>query len=143
MYGVEAGGLGITSGRHAARFNGGRPGVFQGSLSYILQDRAGQIRTTHSISAGLDYAGVGPEHSYLHKTGRVRYVNVPDRKAVEGFMLLSETEGIIPALESAHAVAYAREIVPEMKKSEIAIINISGRGDKDVEIIEKFVKRQS
>jgi tryptophan synthase beta chain len=143
MYGVEAGGLGMTSGRHAARFNGGRPGVFQGSLSYVLQDRAGQIRTTHSISAGLDYAGVGPEHSYLYETGRVRYVNVPDKKAVEGFMLLSETEGIIPALESAHAVAYAREIVPKMKKDEIVVINISGRGDKDVEIVEKFVKKRS
>jgi len=141
MYGVEAGGLGIASGRHAARFNGGRPGVFQGSLSYVLQDRAGQIRATHSISAGLDYPGVGPEHSYLHETGRVRYVNVSDRKAVEGFMLLSETEGILPALESAHALAYAREIVPKMRKSEIVIINVSGRGDKDVDIVEKFVKR--
>ena len=142
MYGVEAGGLGIASGRHAARFSGGRPGVFQGSLSYVLQDRAGQIRTTHSISAGLDYAGVGPEHSYLYETGRVRYVNVSDRKAVEGFMLLSETEGIIPALESAHAIAYAREVVPKMKKGEIVIINVSGRGDKDVEIIEKFIKNR-
>jgi tryptophan synthase beta chain len=142
MYGVEAGGLGIASGRHAARFSGGRPGVFQGSLSYVLQDRAGQIRTTHSISAGLDYAGVGPEHSYLYETGRVRYVNVSDRKAVEGFMLLSETEGIIPALESAHAIAYAREVVPKMKKGEIVIINVSGRGDKDVEIIKKFIKNR-
>jgi len=141
MYGVEAGGLGIASGLHASRFSGGRPGVFQGSFSYVLQDKAGQIKTTHSISAGLDYAGVGPEHSHLHDTGRVRYAHVSDKKAIDGFRLLSETEGIIPALESSHAVAYATEIVPKMKKKEIAIINVSGRGDKDVEIIERFLKK--
>ena len=141
MYGVEAGGLGIASGRHASRFSGGRPGVFQGSFSYVLQDKAGQIKTTHSISAGLDYAGVGPENSYLHDTGRVSYVHVSDKKAVEGFRLLSEMEGIIPALESSHAIAYAREIVPKMKKNEIVIINVSGRGDKDVGIIERFLKK--
>jgi tryptophan synthase beta chain len=141
MYGVEAGGLGIASGRHASRFSGGRPGVFQGSFSYVLQDKAGQIRTTHSISAGLDYAGVGPEHSYLHDTGRVSYAHVSDKKAIEGFRILSETEGIIPALESSHAVAYAMEIVPKMKRKEVAIINVSGRGDKDVHIIERFLKK--
>ena len=140
MYGVEAGGYGLGSGLHAARFSGGRPGIFQGSLSYVLQDGAGQIRATHSISAGLDYAGVGPEHSYLHHSGRVRYVTVTDRQAIDGFRMLSRTEGVTPALESAHAVAYARRIVPRMKRGDIVIINISGRGDKDVEIVEKFIK---
>jgi tryptophan synthase beta chain len=143
MFGVEAGGLGLASGKHAARFSTGRPGVFQGSLSYVLQDRAGQIRSTHSVSAGLDYPGVGPEHSYLHRTGRVRYVHVSDCKAIGGFLLLSETEGIIPALESAHAVAYAHEIVPRMRTRDIVIINISGRGDKDVEIVETFMRSAS
>ena len=140
MIGVEAGGLGIGSGRHAARFSGGRPGVFQGSLSYVLQDRAGQILSTHSISAGLDYAGVGPEHSALHRSGRVRYVSVTDGEALRAFRLLSEREGIIPALESAHAVAYARKIVPGMGRGRIAIVNISGRGDKDVETVERELR---
>lgn len=143
MIGVEAGGLGIRSGRHAARFGGGRPGIFQGSLSFVLQDRDGQIRTTHSISAGLDYAGIGPEHSFLHKTGRVLYTSVTDREAIEGFSLLSETEGIIPALECSHAVACAKKVVPKMKKSEIVIINISGRGDKDVAIVEKVLRKKT
>ncbi len=140
MIGVEAGGLGLKSGKHAARFSGGRPGVFQGSLSYVLQDRAGQISNTHSISAGLDYAGVGPEHSYLYKTGRVIYKRVTDSEAVNGFRLLSETEGIIPALECAHAIAFASKIIPKMKKREIAIINVSGRGDKDVELVQSFLR---
>ena len=142
MIGVEAGGLGLRSGKHAARFSGGSPGIFQGSLSYVLQDRAGQIRTTHSISAGLDYAGVGPEHSGLYRSGRVQYVSVTDAEAVDAFMLLSEREGIIPALESAHAVAYARRAVPKMKKGQSVIINISGRGDKDVETVEKIVRKR-
>jgi tryptophan synthase beta chain len=142
MIGVEAGGYGLRSGKHAARFRGGRPGVFQGSLSYVLQDSGGQIRTTHSISAGLDYAGVGPEHSYLYRTGRVTYGMVTDKEATDGFTLLSETEGIIPALECAHAVAYARKIISKMRKREIAIINISGRGDKDIDLIEGIVKGQ-
>jgi len=140
MVGVEAGGLGVKSGKHAARFDGGRPGIFHGSLSYVIQDGAGQVRTTHSVSAGLDYAGVGPEHSYLHQSGRVKYASVTDREAVEGFRLLSEKEGIIPALETAHAVAYAKKAIPRMRKNQLVIINISGRGDKDVETVEGIVK---
>ncbi|MEI6632868.1 MAG: tryptophan synthase subunit beta [Chlamydiota bacterium] len=142
MIGVEAGGLGVRSGKHAARFSGGRPGIFQGSLSYVLQDRAGQIMTTHSISAGLDYAGVGPEHSGLYRSGRVEYVSVTDAEAVNAFLLLSEKEGIIPALESAHAVAHARRVVPRMRKGQGVIINISGRGDKDVETVEKIARER-
>ena len=142
MIGVEAGGLGVRSGKHAARFSGGRPGIFQGSLSYVLQDRAGQIMTTHSISAGLDYAGVGPEHSGLYRSGRVEYVSVTDAGAVNAFLLLSEKEGIIPALESAHAVAHARRVVPRMRKGQGVIINISGRGDKDVETVEKIARER-
>lgn len=143
MIGVEAGGLGVRSGKHAARFSGGRPGVFQGSLSYVLQDRSGQIRLTHSISAGLDYAGVGPEHSALYRSGRVRYVSVTDTEAVDAFLLLSEKEGIIPALESAHAVAHACKAVPKMGKRHVVIINISGRGDKDVETVERIVRERA
>lgn len=139
MIGVEAGGLGIQSGMHAARFKGGKLGVFQGTKSYVLQTDDGQIKTTHSVSAGLDYAGVGPEHTFLMKTGRVKYDSVTDAEALSGVKLLSETEGIIPALESAHAVAYAAKIIPKMKKNSIAVINISGRGDKDIEIIKKEI----
>jgi len=140
MVGVEAGGLGIKTGKHAARFRGGRPGVFHGSRSYVLQDRAGQIRTTHSISAGLDYAGVGPEHSYLFRSGRVRYASVTDKEAIAALRFLSETEGITPALETAHAVAYAVKAIPRMRKRELVIINVSGRGDKDAESVEKFLR---
>ncbi|MCX6353357.1 MAG: tryptophan synthase subunit beta [Candidatus Aureabacteria bacterium] len=143
MVGVEAGGLGVKSGKHAARFDGGRPGIFHGSLSYVIQDAAGQVRTTHSVSAGLDYAGVGPEHSYLQQSGRVKYASVTDREAVEGFRLLSETEGIIPALETAHAVAYARKAIPRMRKNQLVIINISGRGDKDVETVKGIIKART
>ena len=137
MIGVEAGGLGLRSGMHAARFGGGSPGVFQGSLSYVLQDADGQIRNTHSVSAGLDYAGVGPEHSFLHDTGRVRYVSVTDAEALDAFRLLSEKEGIIPALESAHAVAYARTAARGMRRGQVLIVNVSGRGDKDVETVRR------
>jgi len=140
MIGVEAGGLGIRTNMHAARFSGGKLGVFQGSKSYVLQNKAGQIRITHSISAGLDYAGIGPEHSYLRDTGRVRYTSVTDKEALKGFQLLSRLEGIIPALESAHAVFYAGKIVPYMHKNQIVIINLSGRGDKDMDIVQGSVK---
>lgn len=139
MVGVEAGGHGLRSGMHAIRFGGGRPGVFQGSLSYVIQDAAGQIRTTHSISAGLDYAGVGPEHSSLYESGRIRYAHVADSEAVRAFLLLSKIEGITPALETAHAVAHAIEIVPRMRKGQLVILNVSGRGDKDVEMVERIV----
>jgi tryptophan synthase beta chain len=138
MIGVEAGGRGQSLGEHAARFNrqgGGRPGVLQGTMSYVLQDDAGQIASTHSISAGLDYPSIGPEHAYLHDAGRVDYVSVADDEALAAFRALSELEGIIPALESAHAVAYGLRLAAEMKSEESIIINLSGRGDKDVQTV--------
>jgi tryptophan synthase beta chain len=135
MIGVEAGGLGIQSGKHAARFAAGEPGVLHGTLSYILQDADGQIRNTHSVSAGLDYPGVGPEHTYLREIGRAAYVWVTDEEALEGFQLLAAQEGIIPALECAHAVAYATKLAPEIGRKGILLINLSGRGDKDVELV--------
>ena len=139
MIGVEAGGLGIESGKHAARFAGGRPGMLQGAFSFVLQDENGQILGTHSISAGLDYASVGPEHAYLHATGRVEYTHVDDDETLEAFQRVSELEGIIPALESAHAVAHACKIVPDMPKDHLVIINMSGRGDKDVRHAAKYI----
>lgn len=131
MVGVEAGGKGQDLGQHAARFQGGKPGVLHGTYSYVLQDELGQVSTTHSISAGLDYPSIGPEHAYLRETGRVDYTSVSDQEALEAFKILSELEGIIPALESSHALAYC------MKTKDLnrVIINLSGRGDKDVEII--------
>ena len=141
MVGVEAGGTGAELGLHAARFNqagGGRPGVLQGTLSYVLQDERGQIASTHSISAGLDYPSIGPEHAFLHDEGRVEYVSASDGEALEAFGLLSKLEGIIPALESAHAVAHALKLAREMKSSEALIINLSGRGDKDVQTVAEL-----
>jgi tryptophan synthase beta chain len=146
MIGVEAGGRGDSLGEHAARFNregGGRPGVLQGTLSYVLQDDAGQIASTHSISAGLDYPSIGPEHAYLHDSGRVAYVSVTDDDALAAFRALSELEGIIPALESAHAVAYGLRLAAEMKPEESIIINLSGRGDKDVQTVAALDASQS
>jgi len=139
MIGVEAGGLGNQLGQHAARFNsnGGRPGVLQGTMSYVLQDERGQIATTHSISAGLDYPSIGPEHAFLHDEGRVEYTAVSDDEALEAFQMLSKLEGIIPALESAHAVAHALKVAREMKSDEIAIVNLSGRGDKDIDSVRE------
>ncbi|HBC85341.1 MAG TPA: tryptophan synthase subunit beta [Lentisphaeria bacterium] len=139
MLGVEAGGRGSRIGEHAARFAGGRLGILQGTRSYVLQDKNGQIALTHSVSAGLDYAAVGPEHSYLKDSGRVQYTKVSDKEALAAFKLLSEQEGIIPALESAHAVAGALKIVPKMRKNQLVVINISGRGDKDVEQAAKYL----
>ncbi|HZB46785.1 MAG TPA: tryptophan synthase subunit beta [Pyrinomonadaceae bacterium] len=136
MVGVEAGGTGAELGQHAARFNragGGRPGVLQGTLSYVLQDERGQIASTHSVSAGLDYPSIGPEHAYLHDEGRVEYVSATDDEALEAFQTLSRLEGIIPALESAHAVAHALKLARAMKREEIILLNLSGRGDKDVQ----------
>ena len=138
MVGVEAGGTGAELGLHAARFNqagGGKPGVLQGTLSYVLQDERGQIASTHSISAGLDYPSIGPEHAFLHDEGRVEYVSASDEEALEAFGLLSKLEGIIPALESAHAVAYALKLAREMKSGEAVVVNLSGRGDKDVQTV--------
>ena len=139
MIGVEAGGRGNALGQHAARFNengGGHPGVLQGTLSYVLQDQHGQIATTHSISAGLDYPSIGPEHAFLHDSGRVEYVSVSDDEALEAFTTLSKLEGIIPALESAHAVAHALKVAKELTRDKVVIINLSGRGDKDVDTVK-------
>ena len=132
MTGVEAGGEGISKGKHAARFQGGRLGVLQGAKTWLLADEDGQIEATHSVSAGLDYAAVGPEHCYLRDLGRVQYDYATDAQALAAFRTLSEIEGIIPALESAHAVAQAIKVAPAMGSDEIIIVNLSGRGDKDV-----------
>ena len=145
MIGVEAGGRSSGLGQHAARFmenGGGRPGVLQGTMSYVLQDEHGQIATTHSISAGLDYASIGPEHASLHDSGRVEYTSVSDTEALEAFHLLSKLEGIIPALESAHAVAHAIKVAAKMKSDSIVIVNLSGRGDKDVNTVQESLKSE-
>lgn len=138
MTGVEAGGEGLRGERHAARFAGGKPGVLQGTMTWLLQDREGQIRLTHSVSAGLDYAAVGPEHSYYRDKGRIKYTSATDKEALAAFDLLSRTEGIIPALESAHAVAHAVKLAPRLSKNKIMIVNLSGRGDKDVMQVAKI-----
>ncbi len=133
MIGVEAGGKGIETGEHAARFAGGSIGVFQGCKSYLLQDENGNIMSTHSISAGLDYASVGPQHSFLRDTGRIRYSYATDDEALAAFDLLSRTEGIIPALESAHAIAEVMKLAPALSGDAVIVVNLSGRGDKDVQ----------
>ncbi|MGC8744118.1 MAG: tryptophan synthase subunit beta [Verrucomicrobiia bacterium] len=139
MIGVEAGGEGIYPGKHAARFQGGALGVLQGTRSFLLQDEFGQIQLTHSVSAGLDYAAVGPEHSYLRQIGRVHYTYATDDEALDAFIKLARIEGIIPALESAHAVAEAIKQAPKLNKDKIVIINLSGRGDKDVaQVVDKI-----
>ena len=135
LFGVEAAGLGIDTGRHAAPLNAGRPGVLHGSRSYLMDDEDGQIQETHSISAGLDYPGVGPEHSYWKDVGRANYVAVTDDQAVEAFRLLNRTEGIMPALESSHAVAYAGIEALRRGEDEIIVVNLSGRGDKDIQTV--------
>src|SRR5215467_4866600 len=140
LVGVEAGGVGEKLGEHAARFRGGLPGVLQGTYSYVLQDEAGQVSTTHSISAGLDYPSIGPEHSWLADMKRAEYVSASDAEALDACKLLAQTEGIIPALESAHAVAEVLKRAPGMKKSEVVVINISGRGDKDIGILRENLK---
>ncbi|NWG22299.1 MAG: tryptophan synthase subunit beta [Chloroflexi bacterium] len=132
LRGVEAGGRGTTLGDHAARFSGGRPGVLQGTYTYILQNDEGQIGLTHSISAGLDYAAVGPEHALLHDQGRATYTSVDDEEALDAFQALARLEGIIPALESAHAVAEAMKLAPAMRPDQLILVNLSGRGDKDI-----------
>ncbi len=143
MIGVEAGGSGNALGEHAARFNaagGGRPGVLHGTLSYVLQDERGQIAGTHSVSAGLDYPAIGPEHAYLHDEGRVAYVSVTDAEALRAFQELARLEGIIPALESAHAIAYAESVARELGSDQIIVVNLSGRGDKDVDTVSAALK---
>jgi tryptophan synthase beta chain len=136
---VEAGGRSIVPGEHAARFDGGSYGMLHGAISYVLQDDHGQIGETHSVSAGLDYASVGPEHAYLFKSGRVEYTHAGDAAALAAFKKLSQLEGIIPALESAHAIAHAIAVVPSMAPEDIVIVNLSGRGDKDVQQAAKLI----
>ena len=138
MIGVEAGGKGIASGEHAARFAGGSIGVLQGTKSYLLQDDDGNVLGTHSVSAGLDYASVGPEHAFLKDSGRVEYTYATDDKALEAFEMLSKTEGIIPALESSHALAEAISLAPSLPKETVVIVNLSGRGDKDVQHVARI-----
>ncbi|HUL56373.1 MAG TPA: tryptophan synthase subunit beta [Usitatibacter sp.] len=137
LIGVEAGGLGVETGKHAASLTAGTPGVLHGNRTYLLQDADGQITETHSISAGLDYPGVGPEHAWLKDTGRAKYVTVTDKETLEAFHLMCRLEGIIPALESSHAVAYALKLAPTMRKDQILLVNLSGRGDKDMHIVSK------
>jgi tryptophan synthase beta chain len=140
LIGVEAAGEGIDTDRHCATLSLGTPGVLHGSMSYLLQSDDGQVQLTHSISAGLDYPGVGPEHSFLKDSGRATYFNVTDSEALDAFQLLSQIEGIIPALESAHAVAYAKKFVPTLGKNQLVVICLSGRGDKDVNTVAKALE---
>jgi tryptophan synthase beta chain len=139
LVGVEPAGHGLHTEKHGATIEKGRPGILHGSYSYVLQDENGQIRESHSISAGLDYPGVGAQHSYLHSIGRAQYVGVTDREAVDAFALLSREEGIIPALESAHALAQALKCAREAKEPQIYIVNLSGRGDKDLEQVMSYI----
>ncbi len=142
MYGVEAGGRSDQYGDHAAPICFGRPGVLHGSYSYVMQDDDGQTAPVHSISAGLDYPGVGPEHSFWHDAGRVQYTNVTDKQALEAFVKLTELEGIIPALESSHAVAYAMQLAPSLSDDQVLVINLSGRGDKDLDEVLRLLEEQ-
>ena len=142
LIGVEAGGRGTALGEHAARFNGGAPGVLQGTYSYVLQDENGQIAATHSVSAGLDYASIGPEHAALHDSGRAEYVSQDDTATLEAVVRLARTEGILPALESAHAVAECMRLAPTLKPRDILVVNLSGRGDKDMGILARELKLQ-
>jgi len=140
LIGVEAGGRGPKLGDHAARFQGGIPGVLQGTYSYVLQDEAGQIALTHSVSAGLDYASIGPEHAMLHDSGRAEYISADDKAALDATVTLARTEGILPALESAHAVAECIRLAPTLSQRDILIVNLSGRGDKDMGILSRELK---
>lgn len=139
LYGVEAAGEGIATGRHAASLGAGAEGVFHGMLTYVLQDSDGQIQNTHSLSAGLDYPGVGPEHSFLKVLQRANYVSATDKEAADAFLTLSKEEGILPALESAHALAYTMKLAKQMRKDEVIVVTLSGRGDKDVEAIADYL----
>jgi len=139
LYGIEAEGSGINTGKHSATLSAGSTGILHGMQTYLLQDKMGQISPTHSISAGLDYPGVGPEHSFLKEIKRVHYKSCTDEDAIKAFMILSEKEGIIPALESAHAISYGMKLAKKMKKSETIVITLSGRGDKDVEVVQNYI----
>jgi tryptophan synthase beta chain len=143
LIGVEAAGLGLETGRHAASLSAGSPGVLHGNRTYLLQDANGQIIETHSISAGLDYPGVGPEHAYLKDIGRAEYVGITDDEALAAFHRLCRTEGIIPALESSHAVAYAMKLAPTLPKEKILLVNLSGRGDKDINTVAELSAAQA
>lgn len=138
MYGVEAGGYGLETGQHAAPLSAGRPGVLHGNRTYLMEDEAGQIAGTHSVSAGLDYPGVGPEHSWLKDTGRANYVAINDDEALDAFRALTQIEGIMPALESSHAIAYAMKLAKEMDKDQTIVVNLSGRGDKDIHTVAEI-----
>jgi len=140
LIGVEAGGEKIAPGRHAARFAGGSTGVLQGTRTFVLQDEAGNIELTHSISAGLDYAAVGPEHAWLRELGRTEYAHISDAEAIAGFKALARLEGILPALESSHAIAYTMQLIPTLKRGSIVLVNLSGRGDKDVQSVMDAMK---
>ena len=135
LIGVEAGGLGLSTGKHAAPLNDGKEGVLHGMRTYLMQDDAGQILETHSVSAGLDYPGVGPEHSWLKDTGRAEYVVADDEEALDAFKELTKIEGIMPALETAHGLAYVKKLAPTMKPDQTIVVNVSGRGDKDINTV--------
>jgi tryptophan synthase beta chain len=143
MVGVEAGGSGIRTGLHSASISAGSKGVLHGSMTYLLQDKHGQIAETHSVSAGLDYPGVGPEHSFLNDIKRVQYVSINDTEAVKALEYFSQNEGIIPALETSHALAYAMKVAKKMKKTQSIIVNLSGRGDKDLQSVREFLKKEN
>jgi tryptophan synthase beta chain len=143
IYGVEAAGHGLKTGMHAASIAGGRPGVLHGNRTYLLMDEDGQINEAHSISAGLDYPGVGPEHSWLHDVGRVSFLSATDDEALDAFRLLSKLEGIIPALEPAHAVAKVLQLAPQKPKDHLMVVNLSGRGDKDLETVARHLAGRS
>jgi len=140
--GVEAAGHGLGSGHHSATLVAGTVGVLHGAMSYLLQDPWGNIQEAHSLAPGLDYPGVGPEHAYFKETGRAEYVAVTDEEALEGFKLLARTEGILPALESAHAIAYLRHLAPQYGPEDAVIVNLSGRGDKDVEAVAEVLEKK-
>ncbi len=140
IYGVEAAGLGVKSGKHAASIAGGRPGVLHGNRTYLLMDADGQIEEAHSISAGLDYPGIGPEHAWLNDMGRVKFLSATDDEAVAAFQLCSKLEGIIPALEPAHALARVLDLAPQKPKDHLMVVNISGRGDKDLDSVAAFLE---
>jgi tryptophan synthase beta chain len=140
IIGVEAAGQGLKSGRHSATLSAGTKGVLHGMMTYLLQDTEGQIQETHSISAGLDYPGVGPEHSYFKDQKRIQYTSATDKEVIDAFLLLTRTEGIIPALESAHAVAEAIKLAKKRPRSDTIVVTLSGRGDKDVEVVQDYIK---
>jgi tryptophan synthase beta chain len=142
LYGIEAGGKGINSGKHSASLSAGSEGILHGMLTRLLQDERGQVIETHSISAGLDYPGVGPEHAMLKEVKRAKYAASTDKEAIEGFVALSRLEGIIPALEPSHALSYAMRLAKKMKKDDIIVVTLSGRGDKDVEIVQDYLSKK-